>query len=199
MKTMRFIVAMLLLGMTISVAAQGEKQWMKDAKKEEKRLKKEGWQITPGSIPMLQQIYNSYKLRNEMGMDLAPKYVFGNAQSLGQFIDAAKVAADGVSKADLVGQISPEITRLVSEQISTKQLSNDQAESVMGVVEKSKSIVTQKLGIITPVIQFYRKLPNGNYEVMMSIAYDREKITNISKETVNGMMKEAGLDIEVMQ
>ena len=70
---MRFIVAMLLLGMTISVAAQGEKQWMKDAKKEEKRLKKEGWQITPGSIPMLQQIYNSYKLRNEMGMDLAPK------------------------------------------------------------------------------------------------------------------------------
>ncbi|MBO4720543.1 MAG: hypothetical protein J5658_11805, partial [Prevotella sp.] len=104
-----------------------------------------------------------------------------------------------VSKADLVGQISPEITRLVSEQISTKQLSNDQAESVMGVVEKSKSIVTQKLGIITPVIQFYRKLPNGNYEVMMSIAYDREKITNISKDTVNDMFKEAGLDIEVMQ
>ena len=198
MKTMKFILATLLLGMTISVAAQN-KEWMKDAKKEEKRLTKEGWKITPGGIPMLQQILNSYKLRNELGMDLTPKYVFGNAQSLGQFIDAAKVAADGVSKADLVGQISPEITRLVSEQISTKQLSNDQAESVMGVVEKSKSIVTQKLGIITPVIQFYRKLPNGTYEVMMSIAYDREKITNISKETVNGMMKEAGLDIEVMQ
>ena len=56
-----------------------------------------------------------------------------------------------------------------------------------------------QLFILFAVIQFYRKLPNGNYEVMMSIAYDREKITNISKETVNGMMKEAGLDIEVMQ
>lgn len=199
MKTMRFIVAMLLLGMTISVAAQGEKQWMKDAKKEEKRLKKEGWQITAGSLPMLQQIYNSYKLRNEMGMNLAPKYVFGNSQSIGTFFDAAKTAATEVAKADMVGQISTEITRLVSEQISAKQMSNDQAEAVMGVVEKSKSIVTQKLGVTTPVVQFYRKLPNGNTEVMMSIAYDLEKITSQSKGVVNDMMHEAGLDIELAQ
>lgn len=199
MKTMRFIIAMLLLGMTISVVAQTEKQWMKDAKKEEKRLKKEGWQVTPGDIPMLQQIYNSYKLRNEMGMDLDSKYVFGNAQSIGQFFDAAKMTANEVAKADMVGQISTEITRLVSEQISAKQISNDQAESVMGVVEKSKSIVTQKLGFIKPVVQFYRKLANGNTEVMVSIAYDKEKITKQSKGVVNDMMKEASLDIELMQ
>ena len=199
MKTMKFILAMLLLGMTISVAAQTEKQWMKDAKKEEKRLKKEGWQITPGSIPMLQQLFNSYKLRSEMGTDLAPKYVFGNAQSIGQFFDAAKLSATEVAKADMVGQISTEITRLVSEQISAKQITGDQAESVMGVVEKSKSIVTQKLGVITPVVQFYRKLDNGNTEVMTSIAYDREKVTNQSKSVVNDMMKEASLDIELVQ
>ena len=105
---------------------------------------------------MLQQIYNSYKLRNEMGMDLAPKYVFGNSQSIGTFFDAAKTAATEVAKADMVGQISTEITRLVSEQISAKQMSNDQAEAVMGVVEKSKSIVTQRLGVTTPVVQFNR-------------------------------------------
>ena len=69
----------------------------------------------------------------------------------------------------------------------------------MGVVEKSKSIVTQKLGVINPVIQFYRKLPNGNTEVMMSIAYDLEKITKQSKGVVNDMMQEAGLDIELVQ
>ena len=99
----------------------------------------------------------------------------------------------------MVGQISTEITRLVSEQISAKQISGDQAESVMGVVEKSKSIVTQKLGVITPVVQFYRKLDNGNTEVMTSIAYDREKVTNQSKSVVNDMMKEASLDIELVQ
>ena len=69
----------------------------------------------------------------------------------------------------------------------------------MGVVEKSKSIVTQKLGVITPVVQFYRKLDNGNTEVMTSIAYDREKVTNQSKSVVNDMMKEASLDIELVQ
>ena len=50
-----------------------------------------------------------------------------------------------------------------------------------------------------PVEFLVKNTVNGNTEVMMSIAYDLEKITNQSKGVVNDMMHEAGLDIELAQ
>ena len=74
-----------MLGLTINLSAQtGTERLKNDAKKFEKRLKEEGWREVSGQPPMPQQIYSAYKLKNEMGADLQPKYVFGQAKEVGQ-------------------------------------------------------------------------------------------------------------------
>ena len=167
----RFIITFLLFGLTTNLSAQtGTGRLEKDAKKLEKRLKEEGWQEVSGQPPMLQQIFSAYKMKNELGADLQPKYAFGQAKAVGQFFSAAKLLATEKAKNDLVNQIAKDV----------------KAKSKSSAVEKSKPFVTQKLNPITTVFQFQRRLANGNTEVMVCIAYDRKTITEIFQTVVNG-------------
>lgn len=188
MKTMRFIMALLLMGMTVSMTAQTAAELKmkasKDAKKEAKRLRKEGWQEAPGTLPLERQLDRSYLLQYELDSNLQPKYVFGDAISTGQFYDAARLQANELSKINLVGQISTDITRLVEAEIKNRQLTQVDANSAMGISEKAKSLTVQKLGPLTPVLNLYRKLKNGNVEVMVNVAYDKDNIIKSASDCV---------------
>ena len=138
---------------------------------------------------MLQQIYNAYKLKNEIDANLQPKYVFGDAKGVGQFLNAAKLLATEKAKNDMVDHISKDISRLLTEKASSKQIKKAQIQSVLNMVEKSKPFVTKRLNTITPVFLFYRELSNGNIEVMMSIAYDRGEITKLFKTVINEQLE----------
>ena len=124
-----------------------------------------------------------------MGEDFQPKYVFGDAISTAQFYDAAKLQASEVAKSNLVGKISTDITRLVETQIKTKQINQTEANSAMGIAEKTKSLVVQKLGPLTPVVELYRTLKNGNVEVMVTVAYDKDKITQSAADAVDELVQ----------
>ena len=102
-------------------------------------------------------------------------------------------------KEDLVGKISSEITRLVETQIKTKQLPEEQAQSVAAATEKSKSLVIQRLGAITPVLEFHRKLKNGNVEVMIRYAYNREKAVNAAIKDIDEGLKAQGINVDFVQ
>lgn len=170
MRMIRFIIVFLLFGLTTNLSAQtGTGRLEKDAKKLEKRLKEEGWQEVSGQPPMLQQISSAYKLKNELGADLQPKYAFGQAKAVGQFFSAAKLFATEKAKNDLVNQIAKDV----------------KTKSKSSAVEKSKPIVTQRMNPITPVFLFQRKLANGNTEVMVCLAYDRKTITEIFKNVIH--------------
>ena len=181
MKMKRFLISALVLLMTgWSFAATGGEEGSnlsaqtdtgrleKDAKKLEKRLKDEGWREVSGQPPMLQQIYSAYKLKNELGADLQPKYAFGEAKAVGQFLSAAKLLATEKAKNDLVNQLAKDI----------------KAKAKSSAIEKSKPVVSQRMNPITTVFVFQRKLANGNTEVMVSIAYDRKTVTDIFKTVV---------------
>ena len=110
MKTVKFILALLMVGMTMTVSAQSaadrlaqRAQVMKANKKlqdvkvsEEsrklvKQLKKEGWKVAPGALSMEQQFERSALLQNQFEEDLiTPKYVWGDAQSQGSGIGKSK-------------------------------------------------------------------------------------------------------------
>lgn len=184
---------MLLMGITVSMTAQTAAELKikasKDAKKEAKRLKKEGWVVAPGGLPMERQLDRSFLMQYEYDSDFQPKYVFGDAQSTAQFYDAAKLQASEVAKSNLVGKISTDITRLVELQIKNKQVTSTEANSAMGIAEKTKSLVVQKLGPLNPVVELYRKLKNGNVEVMITVAYDKGKITDSAKDAVDELVQ----------
>ena len=62
----------------------------KAARKEAKRLKKEGWTTSPGTLPLDKQLDRSYLMQMEYDENLFPKYIMADAQSIGQNYDAAK-------------------------------------------------------------------------------------------------------------
>ena len=69
-----------------------EKKASKTARKEAKKLKREGWQVAPGALPLEKQLDKSYMMQYEYDEDLFPKYLMGEAMSIGENYDAADTA-----------------------------------------------------------------------------------------------------------
>ena len=65
----------------------------KVARKEAKKLYKEGWTITPGALPIEKQLDKSYMMSYEYDDNMFPKFIMGEAMSIGENYDAAKMQA----------------------------------------------------------------------------------------------------------
>ena len=104
-----------------SKAELGEKA-TKTARKEAKRLAKEGWKVTPGALPLEKQLDKSYLMQMEYDENMFPKYLMGEAMSIGENYDAARLQAMELAKQSLAGQIQTEVTALIENTVSNKQL-----------------------------------------------------------------------------
>ena len=158
----------------------------KAAQKEAKKLKKEGWQTAPGALPLEKQLDKSYLMQMEYDSSMYPKYLMGEAMSIGENYDAAKMQALELAKQNLAGQIQTEVTALIENTIANKQLSQEQAASVTQSIMASKNLISQSIGRIIPVMEVYRTLSNKNKEVLVRIAYN----SNMAKEAAKKIVRE---------
>ena len=156
----------------------------KTARKEAKRMRKEGWNTTPGALHIEKQLDKSYMLQYEYTSDMFPKYIIGEAMSIGENYDAAKMQALELAKQNLVGQIQTEMTALVENTVANKQLSAEQATTITETVMASKNVISQSLGRVIPLVEVYRVLGNKNKEVLVRVAYSADA----AKETVRKVL-----------
>lgn len=89
----------------------------KVARKEAKKLSKEGWTTTPGTLPIEKQLDKAYMMSYEYDDNMFPKYIMGEAMSIGENYDAAKMQALELAKQNLAGQIQTEVTALVENTV----------------------------------------------------------------------------------
>ena len=164
----------------------------KATKKEAKRLKKEGWVVSPGALPMERQLERSYLMEYEFDENLFPKYIMANAQSIGENYDAAKTAATSLAITNLAGQIQTEVTALIENTVGNQQLAAEDAASITETVMASKNLISQSIGRIITVVECYRVLDNKNREVMVRIAYNSEMAKKAVKEAVREELKKKG-------
>lgn len=167
----------------------------KTARKEAKRMRKEGWKTTPGSLPLDKQLDKSYLMQYEFDENMFPKYIMGEAMSIGENYDAAKMQALELAKQNLVGQIQAEITALIENTVANKQLSNEQAASIAQSVQSSKSLISQRIGRTMPVIEVYRVVSNGNKEVLLRIAYSSQMVREAAKNAIREDLGQKGEDL----
>lgn len=167
----------------------------KDAKKEAKRLKKEGWEVAPGHLTMEKQLDKSYRMQIEEDQYGLPKYIFGDAITPGNVYDAAKMQAIELAKINLAGQIQTEVTALIESTVGNEQISQEEAESVARTVSASKNLIAQSLGRVIPVIECYRVLPNKTVEVRLTLAYNKEMAMNSAKAAIKAKLEEKGEDL----
>ena len=167
----------------------------KDARKEAKKLKKDGWHIAPGALPIEKQLDRVYTMKYEIDDDMFPKWIMGEAMSVGENYDAAKMQALALAKQNLAGEIQTEVTGLLENNVDNKQLSPEQAASVVKTISAGKQPISQNIGRTVTVIEMYRTLKNKNKEVRVQIAYNSKMAKEAAKKAIRDDLEKQGDDL----
>ncbi|MGN0186459.1 MAG: hypothetical protein ACI392_01765 [Paludibacteraceae bacterium] len=164
----------------------------KTTQKEAKRLKKEGWVVSPGALPLEKQLERSYLMQYEYDENNMPKYIMSEAMSIGETYDAAKFQALELAKQNLAGQIATDVTMLVENEVSNNQLAREEAASIVESVSASKNRIAQRLGRLLPVVEAYRSKQNKNQEVLVRFALDVQYAKDIAKSVIREDLQKKG-------
>ena len=138
------------------------------------------------------QLDKSYLMQMEYDENMFPKYLMGEAMSVGENYDAAKIQAMELAKQSLAAQIQTEVTALVENTVSNQQLAAEEAASVVKTVSAAKNLIAQSIGRVLIVVDMYRILPNKNKEVSVRIAYNAEMAKQAAKQAVRGELEKRG-------
>lgn len=207
----KVLLAVFLLGMPCGLSAQITKEQQKErkaimkaskselndkaskaARKEAKKLRKEGWTTAPGALPLDKQLDRSYMMQYEYDADMYPKYIMGEAMSVGGNYDAAKMQALELAKQNLAGQIQTEVTALIENTVANKQLDEGDAASITQSILASKNLISQSIGRTITVVEVYRTLQNKNKEVLVRIAYNSDMAKKVAKDAIKKDLEKKG-------
>lgn len=181
--------------MKMSKSALNEKS-SKAAKKEAKKYEKDGWEVAPGALPIDKQLDKAYMMQQQYDESMFPMFIIAEAMSIGEHYDAAKIQAMELAKQILAGQIQTEITALVDNNVSNRQLSGEQAASITQTVMVSKNLIAQKIGRVIPVVEMYRTKKNGNKEVIVRIGYNARMAKEAAKDAIRDDLAKKGEELE---
>lgn len=166
------------------------KKSTKASRKEAKKLKKENWDVAPGALPLEKQLDRSYLMQMQFDEDGFPKFLMGEAMSIGGNYDAARMQAVELAKQNLAGQIQTEITALVENSVANEQLSEEEANTVTKTLIASKNLISQRIGRTILVVECYRTLSNKNKEVLIRMAYNSKMAKQAAKRTLEEQLGE---------
>jgi hypothetical protein len=195
----KFIVSVFLFILTTSTFAQKFKfqKITRDVNKEAKRYVKENWRPFAGSMPISQQLNNTFNKENDVDDKGVPKWLFAEGVSKGQTIAATDMQATELAKNNLVGLMASNIREVVETELSNNQISKEEAVSWTKTVSAVTNKVAKKLGQVFVPFKIYRENEN-TYEVMLRVAYNfssaraiflEEMRTELGEETKNLKLK----------
>lgn len=168
------------------------KKASKAARKEAKRLKKSGWKNAPGALPIDRQLDKSYLMQYEYDENNYPKYMMGEAMSIGENYDGAKMQAMELAKQNLAGQIQTEVSALVENTVANQQLKAEEAATITKSILAGKNLIVQNIGRTIPVVEVYRTLENQNKEVLVRIAYNSDMAKEVAKKVIRQDLESKG-------
>ncbi|RLD76179.1 MAG: hypothetical protein DRJ15_15825 [Bacteroidetes bacterium] len=199
MKTSKIILALTMVFFigTIAMAQQTDKELKKEigkkaekkARKEAKKLKKQGYYVAPGALPMDKQLEKAWMKQYEEDDKGYPEYFVATGISVGETQAAAKLQANEVAKLELAGQISSNIAALIENSIANQQLNNEDAASVTKTVAASKNLIAQELGRVLTLVEFYKDI-DKNIEANVRLGYSYEMAMEAGKNVIRKSLEE---------
>lgn len=200
MKTSKIILALTMVFFigTIGVVAQQTnkelkkeigKKAEKKARKEAKKLRKQGYYVAPGALPMDKQLEKAWMRQYEEDENGYPIYFVAQGISVGETQSAAKLQANEVAKLELAGQISSNIAALIENNIANQQLNTEDAASVTKTIAASKNLIAQELGRTLPLVELYKNI-DKNIEANVRLAYNYELAVEAGKKIIRRNLEE---------
>ena len=115
---------------------------------------------------------------------------------MGETVAAAQAQATELARMDLAGQIGSETTTIVDNMLANKMLADDQAASIATTLIENKTLYSQKLGRIEPVLKLMRvNKKNNNKEVMVRLVAKKSSIDEIAKQAVRAELEKGGKEL----
>ena len=196
MKTLTLLLTSIFL-MGILSAQQTDKELtkelkdkaIKEARKEAKSLKKDGWQVSEGALPLDMIVENAWKkqlLEDEKG---DPRYITADGNAVAETRTVAEMQAVEMAKLQLAGLIQSNISSLVNSNIGNTQLNTEDAVSVTEVVQSAKSLIATELGYVNPFFKIYRNINENRVEVQVRLFYDSKQSLEIARKVVRNELK----------
>ena len=164
-----------------------QKKAIKDARKEAKKLTKEGFKTPVGKLPLDKQLENAWQKQAEMTPDGTPFWYIASSRAVGGNQSSAALQATNAAKIDLAGQIQTKGSQLIEAKVANDDMGQEEAASLSSVVGASKSVISATLGRVIPLVEVYRTLPNKNVEVMVTLGYSMEAA---NKAAINALRSE---------
>lgn len=161
---------------------------MKQAKKQARKLKKEGWNVAPGALPLEKSLESSWSMLLERDDEGLKKYLDADGNAVAETKTAADMQALEMAKLNLAGQIETEIAALVEGSIANEQLTREEAASVTKVVTASKQLIANTIKRVDPVYKVYRNVGKDNVEVQLKLFYNMETALNSAKQTLRNKL-----------
>lgn len=164
---------------------------IKKARKEAKQLRKEGYDVAPGALPMDKQVEMSWIRSIEKDAESGySKYITANGNAVGESITAAKLQANEIAKFELAGTIATNVGALIEGNIANAQLNTKEAASVTEISGAIKNLVVQEIGRVMPLLEIYRPVGKNNVEVNIRIAYSSDLAVEAAKRVLRKELKE---------
>lgn len=174
----------------------------KDAKKQSKELKKQGWTVPAGERSIEQQITESQYLSAELMTDEngAPtkRFIQHTGVSTAGTYNAAYAAGRSNAQVEIANMLETEIATAMQGKLDNAQQNAVNATTVEKFNQRIKAIVHESLSNSIPVLAIYRMLPNNNFEVQVRIAYDKKEIAARLKRALQQELEMEGDELNGM-
>ncbi|UZR95121.1 hypothetical protein [Chondrinema litorale] len=163
---------------------------MKEARKQGKKMKKDGWNVAPGALPIEKSLERSWSMLLDYDEEGKKKYLDADGNAVAESKSAADLQALELAKLNLAGQIETQVAALIEASVANQQLTREEAASVTKVVAGSKNMIKNVINEVDPVYKVYREVGRKNIEVQLKIFYDRENAMNGAKKVIRNKLEE---------
>ncbi|WP_028902327.1 MULTISPECIES: hypothetical protein [unclassified Prevotella] len=184
MKAIKIFAALFMLfAVSASVGAQNlSKADQKLLKKSVKEYKSQGWQVNPGQLPLETQVTKAFEARLERDSSGGEAWITGEGRSIGTIYDAARTQALSFSRGEIANKLTTQVSTTISEDLANEQYGNDEAESVAKtIMAREGRSVDQSIKRPITLMECFRKLSNGNTEVLIIQAISSENVEKLAK------------------
>ncbi|MCX8112300.1 MAG: hypothetical protein N3E49_03775 [Bacteroidia bacterium] len=167
-----------------------QRKAIKQARKEAKRFKKMGYDVTPGSLPMEKQLEYTWIRLYQREPDGQATYLSADGNAVAETRTAAEMQAIEAAKLNLAGQLETFIRAIIEANIANAQLNTEEASSVTEFLTAAKNVIVTSIGQVEPSFKIYRNLANKNVEVNVKLLVSRNEVIQQAKKQVREELRQ---------
>lgn len=169
---------------------------LKDARKQEKTLTKDGWMVPAGSKTIARQITEVQLISEELMADEngnpAKRYIIRSAQSVAGTFNAGVAAARANAQVELAATLETKVAAAMETKLDNQQNSSISATTVEKFHERAKAIIDASLKDTRTVLTIYRTTKDNNYEVQLQMAFDKKTLSVLLKKRIHEELEQEG-------